>query len=241
MSLQFNLGADKKRVGILVGLLVVAGIVYMINRPTDSPTVSQQRPAAQPAATTAPGQTTPVRPVTRSTVRVTQNGIMRGSATGQINLKPKAGVNPMLVDPTLHLDSLAKLQDVKIEGAPRNLFDISAGPPAAVTAVKEPAKIAVVRPFFGPKPAPPPPPPPPTPQAPKVPLKFYGFVNPARPDIKRAFFLDGDEIVIAGEGELIKKRYKIVRIGVNSAVVEDTTFKGDNTTQTLPLEAELPG
>ena len=39
----------------------------------------------------------------------------------------------------------------------------------------------------------------------------------------------------------IKKRYKIVRIGVNSAVVEDTEFKGNNKEQTLPLEAELPG
>ena len=46
---------------------------------------------------------------------------------------------------------------------------------------------------------------------------------------------------MAGEGDMIKKRYKIVRIGVNSAVVEDTEFKGNNTKQTLPLEAELPG
>jgi len=43
------------------------------------------------------------------------------------------------------------------------------------------------------------------------------------------------------EGELVKKRYKIMRIGVNSALVEDTTFKGDNTQQTLPLEAEMNG
>jgi hypothetical protein len=58
---------------------------------------------------------------------------------------------------------------------------------------------------------------------------------------KRAFFLDGEDIVIAGEGDMIKKRYKIVRIGVNSAVVEDTEFKGNNNQQTLPLEAELNG
>jgi len=46
--------------------------------------------------------------------------------------------------------------------------------------------------------------------------------------------------VIAAEGDTIKKRYKIVRIGVNSAVVEDTEFKNNNQ-QTLPLEAELNG
>jgi hypothetical protein len=78
------------------------------------------------------------------------------------------------------------------------------------------------------------------PKAPPIPLKFYGFVNPPKAGIKRAFFLDGDEIIIAGEGDTVKKRYKIVRIGLNSAVVEDTQFKSNNQ-QTLPLEAELAG
>ena len=65
-------------------------------------------------------------------------------------------------------------------------------------------------------------------------------MNPAKVTYKRAFFLDGEDIIIAGEGDLIKKRYKIVRIGVNSAVVEDTEFKSNNQ-QTLPLEAEMAG
>ena len=100
-------------------------------------------------------------------------------------------------------------------------------------------KIAIVRPFVGPmmsKAAEPPP----EPKAPPIPLKFYGFVNKTKVGDKRAFFLDGEDIVIAGEGDLIKKRYKIVRIGVNSAVVEDTEFHSNNQ-QTLPLEAELTG
>jgi hypothetical protein len=53
-------------------------------------------------------------------------------------------------------------------------------------------------------------------------------------------FLDGGDIVIAAEGDMIKKRFKIVRIGVNSAVVEDTELKSNNQ-QTLPLEAEMAG
>ncbi len=80
----------------------------------------------------------------------------------------------------------------------------------------------------------------PEPKAPPIPLKFYGFVNKSKVGDKRAFFLDGEDIVIAAEGDIIKKRYKIVRIGVNSAVVEDTQFKSNNQ-QTLPLEAELAG
>jgi len=236
--MNIKLGADSKRVGILIGLLVVAAILYFLNRDSGVPS-TPSRPATSTTATEpAPGgQQTAVRPVSRTTVRATQGGINRG----QINLKPKPNQNLQTIDPTLHLDALAKLQDVKVEGVSRSLFEIQAAPPAAVLASKEPGPIHPTHLVQGPPAPPPPAPPPPTPKAPKIPLKFYGFVNPARPDIKRAFFLDGEDIVIAGEGETIKKRYKIVRIGVNSAVVEDTTFKGDNTTQTLPLEAELPG
>jgi len=105
----------------------------------------------------------------------------------------------------------------------------------------EPEKIKPAFVLYGPKPPPPPPAPPPTPRAPAIPLKFYGFVNPARPDVKRAFFMENDEIIVAGEGDVVKKHYKILRIGINSAEVEDIQFKGDNTKQTLPLETELQG
>ena len=84
------------------------------------------------------------------------------------------------------------------------------------------------------------PPPPGPPSAPPIPLKFYGFVNRARSGAKSAFFLDGDDIIVATEGDLIKKRYKIISIGLNSAVVEDTQFKS-NGRQTLPLTEEQTG
>ena len=43
---------------------------------------------------------------------------------------------------------------------------------------------------------------------------------------------------MASEGELIKRRYKLVKIGVNSVTMEDTQFKSE---QTLPLAEELAG
>src|SRR5581483_5631376 len=121
----------------------------------------------------------------------------------------------------------------------RSLFEVGAARPEEIK-VKEPEKIAIVHPFVGPR-RPPPEQPPVEPRAPPIPLRFYGFVNKTKAGDKRAFFMDGEDIVIAGEGDTIKKRYKIVRIGVNSAVVEDTEFKGNNREQTLPLEAELKG
>ena len=234
MNMRMELGADRKRIYILGALVLIAVAAYFLNRDSGESPVPQR--ASSGAAATSPKVT--IRPVSRT---LRQQSVSNKNAKFRVpDLKPK-DIDPTVVDPTIHLELLAKVRDVKVEPSTRSLFEILSAPPpepGKVTA-PEPAKIAVAKPFFGPKPKPADPPPPPEPKAPKIPLKFYGFVNPARPDIKRAFFLDGEEIVIAGEGEMVKKRYKIVHIGVNSAEVEDTTFKGTNTKQTLPLEAEM--
>ena len=120
----------------------------------------------------------------------------------------------------------------------RSLFDFGTLQ-IATGGIKEPPPIKLNT--FVPRtvPAPPKPtPPPPPPTAPPIPLKFYGWINPHQTTApKRAFFLDGEDIMVVTEGETIKKRYKIVRIGLNSAVVEDTQFKANNQ-QTLPLVEE---
>ena len=235
-----GLGAEPKKVAIVVVLFVVAGYFYFSNRNSGDPGAS-----ARSTVSTAPigpaGQKGALRPVSRSGVRVTQAGVGKNPREYRPSMKPPKDYEPASVDPTLHLSSLAKLQDVKMESNSRSLFEISAAPPAAELKMVEPEKIKPKFVFVGPAAPPPPAPPPPPPNAPAIPLKFYGFVNPARPDIKRAFFMDAEEIVVAGEGEVIKKHYKIVRIGINSAEVEDILFKGDNTKQTLPLETELQG
>jgi hypothetical protein len=51
--------------------------------------------------------------------------------------------------------------------------------------------------------------------------------------------MDGDDILIEAEGATFKGRYRLVRIGVNSAVVLDLQYKHE---QTLPLADDaLPG
>lgn len=231
-----QIGAEPRKLAILGVLLAAAAYFFISNRNSGSPAAP-----VRPTAATAPvpsGQKVTVRPVSRPPIRVTQSGLGKNPKEFRPAFTRK-DFEPSSVDPTLHLTLLARLQDIKVDGTGRSLFEISAAPPVTI-AVKEPNKIPV-KAAVGPMPPPPPPPPPPDPKAPPIPLKFYGFVNPARPSVKRAFFLRGDEIVIAGEGDLIEKRYKIVRIGVNSALVEDTQFKGVNTQQTLPLETEMAG
>ncbi len=227
--------ADRKKVIFLGALLVVA--IYFLWPSSPPSEVKTARPK--------PGVDVPpeVQPVARTTIRRRPGSGETGNlAEFRPSLRPKKGqdTNPTTSDPTLRLDLLERLQRVSLEGGTRSLFEYRTGAaPQQLALAKEPPKIVITHPKVGPNPPPPPAPPPPEPKAPPVPLKFYGFINPAKTSDKRAFFLDGEEIIVATEGQLIKNRYKIVRIGVNSAVVEDTQFK--NSQQTLPLVEEQAG
>jgi hypothetical protein len=138
------------------------------------------------------------------------------------------------IDPTLRLDLLGKLRQVSVEGGSRSLFEFYTPPPPPPPKV-DPIKPAPPKPELKQPEAPKGPPPPPPPPA--IPLKFYGYSGAVRSNVRRAFFLDGEDIVQAGENETIRNRYRIVRIGVNSAVVEDTVAKNQ---QTLLLAEEAP-
>lgn len=245
MNLKFSgVGKEPKKIALLVLLLVIA--IYFIwpsGTPTDSGTSSATPARVRPGA----GQTQEFQPVARTQAR--RRAGSGADDTGSLaefrpSLRPKKGeeLDRNNIDPTLRLDLLEKLQKVGVEGGTRSLFEYSKEPLQQLALVKEPAKIIPEHSWYGPKPPPPPPPPPPEPKAPPVPLKFYGFINPVKTSDKRAFFLDGEEIIVATEGQLVKNRYKIVRIGVNSAVVEDTQFKSSqNNQQTLPLVQEQTG
>ena len=70
-----------------------------------------------------------------------------------------------------------------------------------------------------------PPPPPP------IPLKFFGFANkPGEP--KKAFLSQGEDVFIAVEGDIVDRRYKIIKIGPMSVEIEDVLY---NNRQSIPL------
>jgi hypothetical protein len=226
-------GAEPRKLAILAALLAVAGYFYFSSR--DSSSTVSATPTAPGVSPVGAIQKSPARPANRARP---QDRALNNSNPREFRPSLKnTATDPSLIDPTLHLDALAKLREVQPEGGTRSLFEISAAPPAELAKL-EPPKIKLTP--VGPVAPPPPPGPPPDPKAPPIPLKFYGFVNPSKAESKRAFFLNGEDIIIAGEGDLVNKRYKIIRIGVNSAVVEDTQFKSNNQ-QTLPLEAEMAG
>ena len=227
-----KVGAEPKKIAILAGLLVVALVVFLMNSSSTPDTGYTPPPAA-----TAPSPIAPA-PSASTTPAPQQRG--RTSTEFRPSVRPKRGEqrpDPMTIDPTLRLDVLAKLQNVTVEGTRRSIFDFSQAPPPKLDPVKEaaakpkvPSPIAPVKPVEQAVNAEPP-----KPAAPPIPLKFYGYVSPVGAPQKRAFFMEGEEIHVVKEGEMVKKRYKIVRIGVNSVVVEDTQFSSQ---QTLPLEEQ---
>jgi hypothetical protein len=134
----------------------------------------------------------------------------------------KAQAEPSL-DPTLHLTALEATEQTKYSGSGRNIFVSQAEPPPTPIASpvtdkqKEEAKIYT---------------PPPTPQAPPIPLKFFGFANqPGEP--KRVFLSQGEDVFIAGEGEIVDRRYKVVRISATSVEMQDVVNSGPP--QSIPL------
>jgi len=127
------------------------------------------------------------------------------------------------LDPTLRLDLLAAAEQTQYEGSGRNIFvskaeDIAIpkpGAPGVTDAPKEPAYT-----------------PPVVPQAPPIPLKFFGFAShPGEP--KKIFLSQGEDVFVAGEGEIVNRRYKVVRISPTSVEMQDMVYSGPP--QSIPL------
>jgi hypothetical protein len=235
-----KLGADPKKVAILAVLVVVLGIVYFMNRTPDSGVTAASTSPAPSRGTTAPVTAGPaasspgVPPVPpRNLPRRSEISIQDFKPT----LKLPEGVDISRIEPSLRLDLLAKLHELPMAGGERSVFDFGPAPKPVIPAVQP------IKPAPPAAPAPPNAPPavtaaPAKPAPPPIPLKFYGYVNGSTGGTRQAFFLEGDEIHVAGESDVIHNRYRVVRIGVNSAVVEDTVTHNQ---QTLPLVEELQG
>jgi len=237
---------NRKKVWFLAVLGVVAAyLVYsnVFSGPAGAPDrggAAPQEPAQASAPALAgpegaPGQNTARTEVSRAPASNRSATSGRGEEFHPVlhSKRPEDRIDPMSIDPVLRLDLLAKVQGVESAGGSRNLFQY--GPPPVKETLKGPEPKVIPTPVVkvaddAAKAGPPPPPP--------ISLKYYGFSTPHNNGRKMAFFLDGDEISIAGEGDTVKKRYRVVHIGVNSVLMEDTESKRQ---QSLPLTEEQPG
>ena len=224
-----TVGADRKKMMWLAGIVVVGGAFVWYENSDDS----------------APSHPTAAAPVAAPAIHVSRAAPerRRASAASPSNeFQPRLGprtpeerIDPATIDPTLRLDLLAKVQAVDMGAPGRNLFDFAAPPAPEVVIPKNVPKIITDK---GPPATAPPdrglvPPPP---SAPPMTFKYYGYKVSTSDGRKAAFLLDGDDILVAGENDTVKHRYKVVKIGVNSITIEDTQFKS---TQTLPLQEQI--
>lgn len=217
-----RIGLDPKLiVALLIGL---AAILFWYNSRGDEangPTTAS-RPAATPAAT-IPGRT-PVRGAAamRRETKTADHETLR--------LRPIDATHGD-VDPTLRLDLLARLQSIQLGENGRNLFQMGAAPLTDAQGRPIAHQIIPVK-----QPVLPPPTPAPAVADVNIPLKYYGFAKPVdKAQNNRGFFLDGDNILIASEGEVVKSRYLVVELTATSARLEDTQVKKG---KALPLVPE---
>ncbi|HEY2017872.1 MAG TPA: hypothetical protein VGH38_30420 [Bryobacteraceae bacterium] len=226
----------RKKAGVIALAVLGTGALYSVystffSGPPGAPSDSGSRTATTPstAIPAAMDQPAPKRP---SRARSEEFHPVLHSK------RPEDRIDPRKVDPTLRLDLLAKVSSVGLTGGLRNLFTFSQPPPKVAETLKgQEPRVAQT---YGP-PVAPPPPPPPGPKADPLPapitLQFYGYSMVRDNGKKLAYFLDGDDIVIASEGDTLKRRYKLLRIGPSSVVVEDTESKRQ---QNLPMTNEAP-
>jgi len=204
-----QVGTESRTKVIIMLVLAVLGVFMLARAFTSSDNVT----AAPSTVPSAPRQ--PVRSATQ----------LKKSAPAQ---------QTQSLDPTIRLDLLRTVEEIKYQGTGRNIFKAEVdAPPVKVNDPNLKCKV--------------------TPDAPGCPgfdpckanptikgcplykepinLKFFGFAN--RPgELKKVFLSQGEDVFIAGEGDTVNRRYRVMHIGVNSVDIKDVL--NDNT-QTIPL------
>jgi hypothetical protein len=130
------------------------------------------------------------------------------------------------LDPTLNLHQLATTEQIKYEGSGRNIF-VAQADVVIQKVIGAPNTDTASRPYVPPAVA----------AAPPIPLKFFGFANhPGEP--KKIFLIKGEDTFIAGEGDIVDRRYKVVRISATSVEIQDVV--GSGPAQSIPLTLGNP-
>jgi hypothetical protein len=141
--------------------------------------------------------------------------VMRRSSNGKM-----VPVSEPRLDPTLDLNLLSQSEEIKYAGNGRNIFVMGSvakiEPPHGNGTKDVPPPIRPLPVIAGPPP---------------INLKFFGFAN--RPgETKKVFLVQGEDIFIAAEGDIVDRRYRVLKISPTTVDVEDVI---NNNKQSLPL------
>ena len=238
-----KLGTESKGKTAVLGILALLG-GYMLY----SNVLSGPSPAAPDGQRSGARQAGGETPLAFSPAGAGKSG--RGTPGGQrarpgefhpvlLDKRPENRPDPTKIDPALHLELLARLQEVKADDAGRNLFQFGAPPPPPQEQRAKQQLPAGPEPLV-PQKLPAADLPPVAPAPPPPPFKYWALSTVRASGKRTAIFLEGETIMIAAEGDLLEKRYRVVRIGPTSVALEDIQLKREQTLQ-LAEEVNAPG
>lgn len=121
-------------------------------------------------------------------------------------------------DPTLHRAELEATEHNRYNGTGRNIF-AAYFENETKRALPEPRPSDKLRPE-------------PQPRKTEISLTFYGYALMESVP-KKVFLKDGDALFVAGEGDVIDRRYKVLKVEQNSLDIEDLV---EHTTLTVVLQ-----
>jgi hypothetical protein len=218
-------GSDSRRKTIIAaslgGVALICVVYFLYSQFGGSSDSTPPPPAAVTADKTDSTSSTPAKP------KPAQTGAIVAAIPG-VDAQKLANTSSSL-DPTLDEAAMLRTEGLVYSGSGRNIFSLVSEPvaPPVVT-----GPLPSARPKL-PEGPPPPPPPPPTcpPSCPPINLKFFGTAQ--RGTVRQAFLLQGEDVYLASEGDIVAHKYKIRSIAPNSLQVEDLS---NGNTQTLPLQ-----
>ena len=120
---------------------------------------------------------------------------------------------PANVDnPALRMDVLKRFLSLEYKGVHRNIFSATLPPPPPSAVPKGPPGNL----------------PPPVPAGPPpltVDAKYFGFASDTSGNHRRAFFAtnNNEDVIIAGEGDTLMGRFRVIRITATTADVEEVS------------------
>ncbi len=104
-------------------------------------------------------------------------------------------------NPSLHIPGVEKARKTEYKSGGRNIFSRELPPPLQPKPPVSDPKTPKV------------PPTPVTPTVSPLPVKFFGYGTVPNGTARRAFFTDGEDVYIVAEGEVLLKRFRILKIG----------------------------
>jgi hypothetical protein len=202
---------DQKKIAAIVAFVLIAAAIFYFEYFYTSSPATPEPVASVPVA---PPRATAAAPV-----------IVGGKAARSL------GTTSAALDPSLRMDAMLVSESVEYAGIGRNIFSPNSAPPVVIPQPIGPARLqAKASPAPPPIPCPPncPPPPPPPP----IDLKFFGTVETGASGVRKALLLHGEDVFVASAGEIVMRRYRIVKVDPKTIEVEDMQT---NNKQTLPL------